>query len=268
MNNDSKKSFVEAAFDAAAPIYNSEHIFDGPGQALVKAAGLSPGWCVLDIACGRGAVLFPALDAVGSGGFVEAIDLAPTMVELTSAELKRRGIANATVRRMDAEHLDFPDASFDAVTCGFALWFIPRMDLTLSEVARVLKPGGVLATSTWGTLGDLQRQFQQVLRPYGVGASGLSSHSLATPRAIEEALSSAGFVDLRLSIHAQSGHFDDEEDWWARAASSPQIVHGLTPEQFEEVHSQVLTLAKGFNDGSGITMAREANIATCRSPQP
>lgn len=220
MNIDAKKTFVEAAFDAAAPTYNSEHLFDGPGLALVEAAGLSQGWRVLDIACGRGAVLFPVLDAVGNGGFVEAIDLAPAMVDLTSAELMRRGIANATVRRMDAEHLDFPDASFDAVTCGFALWFIPRMDLALSEVARVLKPGGVFATSTWGTLGDLQRQFQQILRPYGVGASGLSSHNLATPPAIEEALTGAGFVDLRLSIHGQSGHFEDEDDWWTRAASS------------------------------------------------
>jgi ubiquinone/menaquinone biosynthesis C-methylase UbiE len=66
--------------------------------------------------------------------------------------LRRRASAhpNIDVREMDAEALDFPDASFDAVTCGFGLMFFPNPARALAEMRRVLIKRGRFALSVWG----------------------------------------------------------------------------------------------------------------------
>jgi len=52
-------------------------------------------------------------------------------------------IGTSRVLQMDAEQLAFEDASFDCMLCGFALFFFPNLEGAMSEVRRVLKPGGI-----------------------------------------------------------------------------------------------------------------------------
>ena len=79
---------------------------------------------MIDITTGRGAVLFPAAESVGSDGKVTGIDLSEIMVQETKAEIARLKMAgNIEVRQMDAENLQFPDVLFDFVLCGFAIFF-------------------------------------------------------------------------------------------------------------------------------------------------
>ena len=119
------KAIVGNAFSDAAETYDQVVEFFAPfGRALVAAADLDMGAKVLDIACGRGACLYPALD-VGPDGSVLGIDLAAGMVEQLNAELAAKGIRNAKARVGDAEELDLPDGSFDVVTGGFMIFFPP-----------------------------------------------------------------------------------------------------------------------------------------------
>lgn len=144
------KAMVADTFSAAAPTYDEVIDFFGPfGRSLVAAADLRPGQTVLDVACGRGACLLPALEAVGPDGRVLGIDLAPGMVEALAADLAASGVANAEVRVGDAESIDLPDASVDAVTAGFMIFFCPDPDRVLAELHRVLRAGGTLALSTF-----------------------------------------------------------------------------------------------------------------------
>jgi len=115
------------------------------GRKLVAFADISPHHYVLDVAAGRGANLFPAASIAGERGNVIGIDLAVQMVRETAAEIKKCGLRNAQMLQMDAEQLEFSDASFDRVLCGFALFFFPQLDRALAQVLRVLKPGGVFA---------------------------------------------------------------------------------------------------------------------------
>ena len=98
----------------------------GSGGVSSRPTHLRSGADVLDLACGRGAVLEPALAAVGERGSVLGIDLAPAMVTRLGAELAQRHVTNVEVRVGDAERLDVPDASFDAVTGGFMIFFPPE----------------------------------------------------------------------------------------------------------------------------------------------
>src|SRR6476661_573536 len=121
---EARKAQLSAQYSRLALEYDADGGFAHFGRRLVEATGVEPGQRVLDVASGRGAVLFPVAEHVGPGGHVEGIDLAEGMVQATNAEAERRGIA-ARVRLMDAENLDFPDASFDRVLCGFGVMFWP-----------------------------------------------------------------------------------------------------------------------------------------------
>src|SRR2546421_7994686 len=128
---------------------------------LVAAAGLRPGDRVLDVGSGRGANLFPAAAAVGPEGSVIGVDLAPGMVAQTAAEIERRGLTNARVRIGDAETPDFPEGGFDAVLAGLILYFLPDAPAAGRAYARLLRPCGRLALSTFQEMspeGQARRQ--------------------------------------------------------------------------------------------------------------
>ena len=75
------KAEVAASFDHLAPEYDFAGCFVHFGQRLVDVVGVQPGHCVLDVASGRGAVLFPAAERAGAGDRVVGIDLAEGMVQ-------------------------------------------------------------------------------------------------------------------------------------------------------------------------------------------
>src|SRR5215213_2543347 len=132
MSNDasSRKAQTGALFSSLALEYDPLGVFSHFGRRLVARAGIEDGQQVLDVASGRGAVLFPAAERVGEAGNAIGIDLAEGMERATNEEAMRRGLA-VQVRHMDAEHLDFPDAAFDRVLCGFGVMFFPAVSHAL-----------------------------------------------------------------------------------------------------------------------------------------
>src|SRR3954447_15767090 len=94
------KDTVVGMYDRAAPIYGQVGTkqFTYFGNLLVDRLHVPRGAKVLDIAAGRGALLFALAEKVGEQGHVLGIDLAPTMVAETSAEIQRRGLKQAEMR--------------------------------------------------------------------------------------------------------------------------------------------------------------------------
>src|SRR5262245_30928672 len=151
MNDDqtARKARVRTQFNNVAADYDAgPGCFAHFGRRLVAVADIQPGQRVLDVASGRGAVLFPAAERVGRTGEVVGIDLAEEMARAANDEAARRGLP-VRVDVMDAEHPDFPAASFDRVLCGFGVMFFPNQLGALTEFRRVLKPGGRAGLSTW-----------------------------------------------------------------------------------------------------------------------
>lgn len=192
------------------------------GRRLVEHAGLPPDARVLDVACGRGAVLFPAAQAVGAQGSVVGIDLAEGMLTETGREAADRGLVNIEIRRMDAEHLEFPNASFDAILCGFAIFFFPQVERAMAEFRRTLKPGGRIALSTWG---DRFRKdwewFDQLVEKYLLpppreeqAPASSRSPSFNTPEGMEKIMNAAGFVNVLVLSEIMDFTYATKEEVW------------------------------------------------------
>jgi len=141
--SDSLKVKVQSQFGAAVEAYASSEIH-ARGESLdilielIKPEG---GWQALDVATGAG---HTALSIAPHVAHVTATDLTEVMLAKTAELAARKGLTNVETRRADAEALPFEAASFDLVTCRLAFHHFPNPHQALAELARVLKPGGVL----------------------------------------------------------------------------------------------------------------------------
>jgi ubiquinone/menaquinone biosynthesis C-methylase UbiE len=107
---------------------------------LIAMGGRIPGKAALEIGCGRGVGTELLLDAFGAAS-VDAFDLDANMVDLARERLAPRG-ERVRLWVGDAERIDAPDASYDAVFDFGIIHHVPRWRQALAEVARVLRPGG------------------------------------------------------------------------------------------------------------------------------
>ena len=122
----------------------------GAQRALLARAALRPGERVLDVACGTGLVTLAAARSVGPRGRVVGVDLSGVMVDSAARRACAHGLGHTSFVRMDAEHLDLPDAGFDVVLCALGLMYVPDPAQALREMRRVLSPGGRLVAAVWG----------------------------------------------------------------------------------------------------------------------
>ena len=102
---------------------------------------LKSGSRVLDLGCGPGTISVGLAKAIEPGE-LHGIDMEESQIEVARASATSGGHSNATFHVGDATDLPFENGSFDAVNTHAVLMHIPDTEGTLSEVMRVLKPGG------------------------------------------------------------------------------------------------------------------------------
>lgn len=147
-----KEPTLQAQIDAAKA-YESLFVpalFEQWAPKVADAAQLQPGDRVLDVACGTGVLAREVASRIGSAGRLAGVDPNPGMVavakQLTSAVEWREAVA---------ESLPFPDQSFDAVVSQFGLMFFSDRRQAISEMLRLLAPGGRLAVAVWDSLENI-----------------------------------------------------------------------------------------------------------------
>lgn len=118
------------------------------GDEIIGLLQLQDTDTVLDIAAGTGEPGLTIATKVKSGRVI-ITDLAEDMLSIARNNAQQRGITNIETIACDVCELPFADNSFDAISCRFGFMFFPDMLLAAKEMARVLKPGGRLATSVW-----------------------------------------------------------------------------------------------------------------------
>ena len=217
------KAMERAGFNRIAPRYaQGAHLRADLAEALLRAADLAPGQQVLDLASGPGLLARDAARLVQPGGWVLATDIAEAMMieasRVNDAESDVALRASTGFATTDAEHLCLPDASFDRVLIGLALFMFPDEGKSLKEIRRVLRPGGRLAVSVWGPRASVpliscaQDCIARLLPPPKFVRPSVfrfgEDHTLAA------ALADAGFDDVRVSPCRFNCHFTDSESYW------------------------------------------------------
>ncbi|WP_408010032.1 class I SAM-dependent methyltransferase [Pseudalkalibacillus sp. A8] len=135
------KEKVQQQFGSKAEKYreSSIHAKGADLGLMVESAGLSGKENVLDIASGAGHTAFAFAPFVKR---CYGVDLTKEMVQEANRIAKSRGIENVEFLFGDAEDLPYPDTFFDVVTCRLAAHHFSNIKKSVSEVTRVLKPGG------------------------------------------------------------------------------------------------------------------------------
>jgi ubiquinone/menaquinone biosynthesis C-methylase UbiE len=124
-------------------LVNSVH---GPDtEAFLLRAGLRPGMRVADIGCGIGTISCWMAEQVGPSGSVMGVDVSAGQVEQARQNAVQAGLANVAFVTASAYDTGLPSESFDLVFSRFLLMHLSDPQAALQEMARLLKPGGVLA---------------------------------------------------------------------------------------------------------------------------
>lgn len=124
-----------------------------------------PGDSILELGCGTGSLWKGRLDALPEGCALLLTDFSKGMLDAARDALGER--ANIRYRVADIQAIPCPDASFDAVIANMMLYHVPDLPKALSEVRRVLKPGGAFYCATYGERGVI-RYLAEVLAGFGV----------------------------------------------------------------------------------------------------
>jgi ubiquinone/menaquinone biosynthesis C-methylase UbiE len=280
-----QKKQMAGIFDRAAMTYDQvgPHFFSHFGRRLVEIARIPAGLNVLDVATGRGAVLYPAAEAVGAQGHVTGIDLSEMMVRETAQELTLLKIApNVAVRQMDAEHLQFPDKSFDYVLCGFAIFFFPQLELAMSEFRRVLKPQGQICVTTWNKIWDEQWSWvDEMIKAYlppepetnpAAAANSAPQAVFNTPEGLTAIMNAAGFGDIQIFSEATDFVYATEEEmwatWWSHGVRAPleQIEQTSGPDGLQKFKAEIFKKAGAMKQNDGIHQTFAVLTALANKP--
>ena len=122
-----------------------QQIYGAATELMLDLADVQAGSRVLDVAAGTGESTLMAAARVGSNGHVLAADVSTSMLNVAAEAARKAGLTNVETHVMNAENLELDMDSFDAVICRNALMLFPNPVKALTEMRRVVKPGGKVA---------------------------------------------------------------------------------------------------------------------------
>ncbi len=179
------------------------------GLRAIEALSLCSGDIVLDIGCGAGQTLLQLAERVGIEGQVIGVDVAPLLLEI--AKRRTEPLSQVRLIQADAQSLDLPSESTDAVFSRFGVMTFNDPVAAFANFRRILRPSGALAFTCWRSLQENE------LDHLPLSAAGLQSpvdvspFSFADPERIRSTLEAAGFSEIIIQPHDEkvsSGDLD------------------------------------------------------------
>lgn len=150
---DQKESYVRDLFNNIAGRYDLLNSLMSLGmdnqwrRFAVSRSKAKQGSRMLDICCGTGKITLELADKVGPTGHVTGLDFSQNMLEVARMSVDSSGLAERiTLIQGNAMSLPFSDNSFDGVTVGWGLRNVPDIYTVVTEMLRVVKPGGMIVS--------------------------------------------------------------------------------------------------------------------------
>jgi len=213
---------VRGMFDRIAGVYDLMNTAMTAGmhhrwrERAADMAELEPGGSALDVCCGTGDLALELASRVGPHGTVVGCDFAERMLDAARAKAERRGATGVRFEWADALALPYGDGSFDAATIGFGARNLADLDRGLTELRRVVRPGGrlVILEITQPTRPPLSAffslWFERIVPLLGTLAGDRSAYTylpasvkrFPSPRGLAERMATAGFPRVRYLVLA------------------------------------------------------------------
>lgn len=272
---------LASSWSSIAEMYDQffHDYFSKFAKSALDHAKLPPKSLVLDVGAGTGAL---TLEAAGQGHRLVSLDYSHEMIKMLDRRcyVLEKEVPGTSICTMvaDAQRMTFESSIFDAIFAMFCVMFFPSETLGLTEMFRVLKPGGLLLVALWDNKeatewNALNTQAMDRVRVRR-GYNGKNDIRINYSRSVEhmaESLTEIGFCDI--NIRASVMHLYDVPDaenlWYAliTVASTKIIMSTFTEREQEEIKKEFVSLCRKRADANGnIRLKGSATFYTCRKP--
>ena len=213
----------------------------------------------VDIGCGSG-VLTHQIAATCSPSQLLGIDSSEGFVESAKGQ-----VPSAEFRVGSAVELEIPDNSLDHAVCGLELNFVPDSGKAISEMSRIVRPGGTVASYVWDYAGHMQimRYFFDVALAIDPGASAFDdgvNAPICRPQPLKDAFNSAGLDNVETKAIDITTPFVDFDDYWSPflggTGSAPRYCMSLEEGIRNQIKTSVQAKLPTGPDGEILLAAR------------
>ena len=235
---------------------------------LIGALAIRPRETVLELAAGAGDAGLAIFEQLRQEIRLISSDVSPAVVEVARRAAAERGLSGIEFHVLDAQDLDIPSASVDAVICRWGYMLMEDPAAALRETARVLRPGGRLAFSVWGdpvrnpwTTIDAEVLalvgYAPVAAPTGPG----QMFSLADPNRLRAMVRASGLAVRQTETVPVEFPYSGVEDYIVQEIDQPghrgDFFRNLSGEQQELARQLATTLLEPFRSDAGYSVPGE-----------
>jgi SAM-dependent methyltransferase len=241
---------------------------------MIDAIMPQPGERVLELAAGLGETGMLAAELVAPMGGVIVSDQAEAMLSGARARALAQGLSNLEFQVLNAEWIDLPVASIDAVLCRWGYMLMADPLAALTDTRRVLRPGGRVALAVWDSIEHNPWALlpAQVLNERGLSATPSPGtpgpFALGNGDRVIELLEQAGFAEIRLQTLELHRRHTSFQELWDSTLDLSRVFHdavlGNPESEIAEIHAALAdlfvpyTAADGSLDIPGRTLVASA----------
>lgn len=215
--------------------------------AMIEAIEPQPGQRILELAAGVGDTGFAAAELIAPTGTLICSDQTEAMIDAARGRASDLNVSNVEFRVLNAEWIDLPLASVDAVLCRWGYMLMADPAAALAETRRVLRPGGRLALAVWdavernpwAALPSVELIARGLAEPPAPGTPG--PFALGDSARVQALLQEAGFSEVSveaIDIEHRTSGFDE---FWETTLDLSRVFHDAVldrpQEEIEEIRS-------------------------------
>jgi SAM-dependent methyltransferase len=219
----------------------------------------------LDVGCGNGA--FTEMIATRCApSALSGIDPAEPVLDYAR---KRPALRDARLLKGDAMALPFADDSFDVAVMPLVIFFVPEPARGVAEMARVTRPGGIVAAYAWDLDdGFPYRAVRDELQVMGIATPEPPSRDAFQPEVLQGLWKGAGLKQIELRSFTVERRYPDFDDYWTTVLGGPvtsAALKALPAETTAELQARLRRRLQ-IDDRGGVTCSARANAIRGRVP--